>query len=99
MTNLLRIELDCFSDDCLDSEDNLDLDKMTRLTQACAAPHNVQATLVNPSGPGGGCPVYSFIGTKDAIKAYMKEHHHMGLAGTALDEEVEAMLEEFAEAV
>lgn len=93
MINLLRLEMDCFSDDCVDSDGSLNLAAMTANIKASAAKFKVQATLVNESGPGGGCPVYSYVGTESNLKAYLKVWHNPGLEGKDLEEEVNFYLE------
>lgn len=99
MANLLRLELDCTSDDCLSpTTGRLDIKKMTALTKKCAKEHKVKAELVDPNGPGGGCPVYAFTGTREQLIAYMTAHHNPGLKGKALQEEFEYYLESAEEA-
>ena len=88
MTNLLAVEMDCFSDDCVDQDGSLNLAAMTANIKASAAKFKVRATLTNECGPGGGCPVYSFVGTEPDLKAYLKVWHNPGLSGTDLEEEI-----------
>jgi hypothetical protein len=76
MTNLLTVEMDCNPDASADTIRS-DADKF-----------NIIATLVNPEGPGGGCPIFSFVGTKSDLRAFLKAHHNPGLDGTDLEEEV-----------
>ena len=94
MPNLLRLELDCTNDDCLDSRTGgLNMKKMTALIKKCAKEHKVTAELVDPNGPGGGCPVYAFTGTREQLIAYMTAFHNPGLKGKDLEEEFEYYLE------
>lgn len=74
MSNKLTIELDCTSDDCLYESGPkagwLNMPKLTKKIKAEAKKHGLTARLVDPNGPGGGCPVYAFTGTPSALRAY-----------------------------
>jgi hypothetical protein len=58
-----------------------------------AGPFNVTATMVDPSGPAGGNPVFRFIGTQANLRAFLKEHFNPGLSGTNLEEELDFYME------
>jgi hypothetical protein len=76
MPNLLAVEMDCNPDTS---------DESIRTT---AGKYNVTATLMDPNGPGGGCPVYSFVGTEADLRTYLTAEHNPGLDGTDLEEEI-----------
>lgn len=92
MTNLLTVEMDCFSDDCVDEDGELNLAALTANVKASAAKFNVQATLVNEAGPGGGCPVFAYVGTEPDLRAYLKAWHNPGLEGKDLEAEIDFYL-------
>jgi len=102
MANKLRLELDCTDDDCLytrgPKEGSLNVDKLTRQIKKEAKRFKLVAELVNPNGPGGGCPVYAFTGTREALLAYLHAFHNPGLSGKALREEFDEYLENAEEA-
>lgn len=100
MSNAIRIELDCTDDSCLvqsgPKEGWLDLFRLTAKVTEAAAEHGVKATLVDEDGPAG-CPVFAFVGSPEAVKAYMRVYHNGGLTGPELEEDLDAMIRDFAE--
>lgn len=101
MTNKLYIELDCTDDDCVyksgPKEGWLNVNKLTKQVVRDAKKHGVSAKLVNPNGPGGGCPVYAFTGTREELTSYMKAYHNPGLRGAELTQDINDMLDEYSE--
>ena len=58
-----------------------------------AGPFQVTASMVDPEGPGGGNPVFRFIGNQANLRAFLKEHFNPGLSGTDLEEELDYYME------
>jgi len=55
---------------------------------------DVKAVMVDPSGPGGGHPVYEFTGTRAQLEAFVIDFYE---AGSANSEDVEFYFEDAEE--
>lgn len=90
----LTIELDCTDDDCLHQSGPkagwLNVSKLTKKLKADVAKFGLKVRLVDPDGPGGGCPVYAFTGEASMVRQWCHEY-----AGDATDGD-EIFLEYFA---
>lgn len=96
MTDKLTISADVASDiACVDAKGNYvreyDEERHKAIVAEGAAKHGVTAVMVDPSGPGGGHPVYEFTGTRAQLEAYVIEFYE---AGKASSEDVEFYFED-----
>jgi hypothetical protein len=62
-----------------------------KLVTEWAAKHGVKAVMVDPSGPGGGHPVYEFTGTRAQLEAFVIDFYE---AGEAHSEDLEFYFED-----
>lgn len=100
MSNKLTIAGDVASDlACVDAKGRYvreyDEKRHKRLVKEHAKKHGVRAIMVDPSGPGGGHPVYQFTGTRAQLEAFVIDFYE---AGQAHSEDVDFYFEDAVEA-
>jgi hypothetical protein len=83
MTGKLTITGDVCSDLACTNEageyvHEYDEERHKALVAEHAAKHGVKAVMVDPSGPGGGHPVYEFTGTRAQLEAFVTEFYEAG---------------------
>lgn len=81
----LTIELDCTDDDCVYESGPkagwLNVPKLTKKLKAETRKYGLKVKLVNPSGPGGGCPVYAFTGEASMVRQWCHQYEGCASAG------------------